>query len=170
MELKLLDTENFDLVYKIFEESFPPDEMRSYSGQKSLLQKDFYKIYVLQDVEIKAFIAIYELGEITFIEHFAVSSACRNQGLGAKILKEIMGDKTKIYCLEVEPPLTEIAKRRIGFYRRNGFFYNDFYYVQPSLGEGRNPIELKIMSSGKELCENEFRLIKELIYKKVYGI
>ena len=52
-------------------------------------------------------------------------------------------------CLEVELPETEMAARRIGFYERNGFYYNDYFYMQPPIAEGRNAIPLRLMTTGR---------------------
>ena len=43
----------------------------------------------------------------------------------------------RIFCYE---PEDEMAVRRIGFYRRNGFhLWDNVPYLQPSYGEGREP-------------------------------
>ena len=73
-------------------------------------------------------------------------------------------------CLEVEPPVTETAVRRITFYERNGMFFNDYDYVQPPLSQGQNSLPLKIMSSGKRISKEQFEDIKSTLYKKVYKV
>ncbi|MBR7146301.1 MAG: GNAT family N-acetyltransferase, partial [Oscillospiraceae bacterium] len=52
---------------------------------------------------------------------FAVREDCRGSGIGSELLDELIGTLPHPICLEVEPPETEIAKRRIAFYERNGF-------------------------------------------------
>ena len=118
---------------------------------------------------LKAFAAVYELDGMLFLEHLAVSEEYRNMGLGAKILSELVA-LGKNVCLEVELPNTDINKRRIAFYERNGFFLNDYGYIQPPLAEGQNPIELKIMTFGRALSESEFAALRDMIYEKVYRI
>ncbi len=161
----------FDKVYEILEQSFPLSERRTYQGQKQLLNKDYYKIYALKENdEIKAFIAVYELESFLFIEHFAVEDRYRNQGLGGLILRELSSIYDKQVILEVEKPESEIAKRRIEFYKRNGFYYNEYHYIQPALNEKSSAIELKIMSTKSRLDKTEFEIKRELIYKNVYNI
>lgn len=170
--LELLNKENFDEVFNIMQESFPEDERRSYDEQKKLLEKSYYNIYILKDdkdCSIKGFVAIYDFEKFVFLEHFAVSTSFRNQGLGAKILNELLTAMQRLICLEVELPNTENAARRIGFYKRNGFFLNNGPYVQPALGKGKNPLPMKIMSSGRELSSSEFEFVKNTLHKKVYG-
>ncbi len=171
--LRLLNKQNFDRVYEIMEESFPPDERRDYEAQKALLKNKNYKIYVINDDinnDIKAFIAIYELKNIIFIEHFAVSSAYRNQGLGSVILNELLGVYDKPFCLEAEPPENEISIRRIEFYKRNGFSYNDYAYEQPAFSDDKRAVPLKIMSSGKVLSYEDFTDIKTVLYRDIYNV
>ena len=71
--------------------------------------------------------------------------------------------------LEVEPPETEIARRRIGFYQRLGLYLNDFPYTQPSMQKDQPPIPLKIMSWPEKVEENTFRSWQKRIYQAVYG-
>ena len=107
---------------------------------------------------------------MAYIEHFAVDPDCRNGGLGGKILQKVIEDTDMRICLEVELPETEMAARRIGFYERNGFYYNDYFYMQPPIAEGRNAIPLRLMTTGGPLDEKEFSRMQGLLYKNVYGV
>ncbi len=88
---------------------------------------------------MQAFLALWELGDMAYIEHFAVDPDCRNGGLGGKILQKVIEDTDMRICLEVELPETEMAARRIGFYERNGFYYNDYFYMQPPIQKDGMP-------------------------------
>ncbi|MBO5371574.1 MAG: GNAT family N-acetyltransferase [Lachnospiraceae bacterium] len=167
--LQKLNLQDFKQVYDIMEASFPKDEHRPYNEQKALLDIKEYQIYVeKEDKRIKGFLAVWEFDEVCFIEHFAVNSAYRNKGLGAKMIKELCNQIPKRVCLEVELPDTEMARRRIGFYERNNFYYNAYSYMQPSISIGRNPIPLRIMTTNGKITEEEFLEIKELLYRRVY--
>lgn len=161
--------EEFDKVYAIMEESFPEDERRTYAEQRALLDESEYKIYAFTDgKQIRAFIAIWEFEKAIFVEHLAVSSEYRNAKLGSKILQKLMSESDKMICLEVELPNNEIAKRRIGFYERNGFYLNGYDYVQPPMSEGKSELPLSIMTSQRKIDESEFEYIRSMLYKKVY--
>ncbi len=169
--LKILDNKDFDKVFSIMEQSFPSDELRPYSEQKALLNDDKYKILIYEtDGIIVAFIAVWEFEDILFIEHFAVDPAGRSGGIGTAILGELSALTSKTICLEVEPPYEDISIRRIGFYKRNGFYLNDYPYMQPPISKGKNPIPLKIMSYGKQLDKQQFDIIKNILYTYVYKI
>ena len=173
MLIEKLNDINFDEVYELMEMSFPKDERRTYSEQKNLLNNPMYRIYVFRACEtqqIQAFIAVWELGEIAFVEHVAVNPMCRNNGIGAKVLNELVNNVGKMVCLEVEPPNDEMSSRRIEFYKRNNFFFNEYFYIQPPMSEGRKSIQLYIMTSERKITESEFNNIKNMLYKEVYCV
>ena len=159
---------DFDEIFSIMEKSFPLDEYRPYDEQKALFENEYYNVYAEKEEEVKGFIAVWNFPRFVFVEHFAVNPECRNKGTGAEILKKIITLFDKPLCLEVEPPENELTRRRIGFYERNGFYLNEYPYIQPPISEGKNPVPLMIMSSGKELSENEFNIIKKTLYHEVY--
>lgn len=168
--LKKLKIKDFDEVYSIMEKSFPKDEYREYKKQKELLNIPIYSIYTLSSKsgKIKAFIAVWEFKRFLFIEHLAVSPGYRNCGAGTQVLSEITTLFNKTACLEVEPKDTEIACRRIEFYKRNNFFFNEYPYIQPSLSKGKKPVPLFIMTFGSKVDEDTFKQIKDTLYSKVY--
>ncbi|MBO5424716.1 MAG: GNAT family N-acetyltransferase, partial [Lachnospiraceae bacterium] len=171
--LNKLNSYDFDKVYKIMEDSFPPDEHRPYEEQKELLNNPNYCIYVSKSEvssDIQGFMAVWQFETLTFIEHFAVDEKYRNAGLGSEMLQDICDMVQGRICLEVELPYTDMAKKRIGFYERNGFTYNNYQYVQPAISNGRNPIPLRIMTTESSLNIEEFNMVKELLYKEVYRV
>lgn len=171
--IQKLKTQDFDNIYRLMEQSFPPDERRTYAEQKSLLSNPQYCIYILPDTAssgIKAFLAVWTFNDFVFIEHFAVNPLYRNSGFGSAMLKEAVQQMHHMVCLEVELPVQETAKRRIGFYERNGFFLNHYPYMQPPISDGRSPVPLLIMTSGSSISEERFLEIKNVLYKNVYHV
>lgn len=165
--IEKLDPKEFDRVFSIMEQSFPLEEYRPYLGQKALLDDSAYTIFVAKEEDrILGLAAVWQLENWLFLEHLAVDPQYRNQGIGAKLLQYVSDDRC---CLEVEPPVTELSHRRIGFYERNGFFFNPYPYEQPSLAPGRSPVPLYIMTSGSPVTPEEFGEIRELLYNRVYG-
>ena len=172
--LTKLSEEEFEQVYRIMEASFPPDEHRPYEEQQKLLDNPNYQIYVAKEddnfLEIQGFMAVWQFESLSFIEHFAVDSKYRNTGLGSRMLQEIMEHQTGLICLEVELPDNDMAKRRIQFYKKNGLYYNDYPYMQPAISKGRNPIPLRIMTSGGVVSQSEYQEIKDILYREVYRV
>ncbi len=169
--LKTIDIKDFDAVFRLLESSFPKDEYRPYELQKKLFENSLYRIYGVWDADdLVAFIAIWEFETFVFVEHFAVEDKFRGKGIGATVLKELRMLYDKMLCLEVELPDNDLATRRIDFYKRNGFYLNEYPYVQPSMAQGRNPIPLLIMTNGGRVDINAFGIIKDTLYKYVYNV
>ena len=164
--IEKLKFDEFDAVYAIMEQSFPLEEYRPYAAQKALLENIAYSIYVArEDSRILGFAAVWQLEDWLFLEHLAVAPECRNDGIGSKLLAFFAEERS---CLEVEPPKTELSCRRVGFYQRNGYHFNYYFYEQPSLGEGRDPVPLYIMTSGSAITPETFARLKNLLYSRVY--
>jgi ribosomal protein S18 acetylase RimI-like enzyme len=168
--LKRLTNDGFDAVYEIMERSFPRNEIRSKSGQFALLKKDEYSLLAYENEgEIIGFISVWDLGEIAFVEHFAIDEKHRGRGVGSAMLGEVFTLYSAPIVLEVEPPTDEKTKKRIGFYERNGLVFHDYYYVQPSMEKGRYEVELKIMCS-QVLDRENFEKVRAKLYAKIYKV
>ncbi len=168
-----LEPEEFDSMFDIMEASFPEDEIRPYDEQRALLEDPAFGILVLKDhaaEPIKGFVTVWDLGAHAFFEHLAINPVMRNGGLGAEMLNSAVALVNKPVCLEVELPSAEMPRRRIAFYERNGFCYNDYPYIQPPISKGRKPVPLAIMTTGGSISRAEFESIRELLYSRVYRI
>lgn len=168
-----MDFSDFDKMYAIMSSSFPSDEYRPYLEQKALLTNPRYRIFSVYDdisSEMKAFIAVWNFDSFLYVEHFAVNPDFRNEGLGSRVLADIQAMFPKRICLEVEPPQTELSERRIAFYKRNGFYLNNYPYVQPPISKGRSPVPLMIMTTNGVASKDEHDSIKRTLYKHVYSV
>ena len=163
--------EDFDRVFEIIEESFPRDERGTYDEHKKLLSDPAYRIYILQDDEsgvIKGFMSVWDLGEEAHIDHFAMAPEFRNGGNGGKMLCDMVKHLGKMVTLEAEPPESETAIRRVGFYKRNGFFLNEYPYIQPAISKGGNEVPLLIMTYGRNITKDECNALRRVLYSKAY--
>jgi len=161
---------DFDSFFKLMSESFPSIERRSYEDQKKLIGEDLYNIIVNKDKDdnVIAFIASWEFGDFNFVEHFAVYSKMRGNGMGTSMLKDYLNRCNKPIFLEVELPKNDISIRRIGFYKRLGFHLHNFHYLQPPLQKQHDFLPLKIMSYPKSVNEEQVINFKNTVYDKVY--
>lgn len=163
----------FDQVFKLMQNSFPKSEYRTYENQKKLIQKKEYNLITKKDENnnVIAFISIWNLEGFNFVEHLAVSPACRGMGMGTKIMEEIIqASKNKNIILEIEPPCDEITDKRLRFYEKLGFKLNDYEYYQPSMQKNQKQLKLNLMSYPNPLNEDEFEKIKNCLYEKVYNL
>ncbi len=163
--------EVFPRIFKMMEQAFPPAETRDRQGQESLFDHPAYRLYVSRDQtgQIQGFIAAWEFEDFRFVEHLAVDAAVRGGGQGGAMMREYLGRDPRPVVLEVEPPLGEMARRRIGFYERLGFALNRFDYRQLPLRKGDGPMPLLVMSWPQPVTEQAFAPYKRTIYREVYG-
>ncbi len=170
-KLKKLQREDFDAVWKLMEESFPVDERRGRSGQEAILAEPCYCLYGNHMAgKLAAFLAVWEFGSFSFIEHFAVRKDCRNGGMGRELLGQLLPRLKEPVILEVELPKTALAERRIAFYERCGFAGNPFAYIQPALSAEGKAIPLGIMSYPDGLSETMFQTVRSVLYESVYHV
>lgn len=163
---------DFDSFYKLMSEAFPSEEGRNYEDQKKLLNEEIYNITSHKDENgnITAFIASWEFNDFVFIEHFAVSSKMRCNGVGTSMIRDHLSKCNKPIFLEVELPENDLSIRRIEFYKRLGFHLNDYDYLQPPLQKQHDFLPLKIMSYPKRAEDKEFIDFRNMIYDKVYKV
>lgn len=174
LEFKILSGKNisnalFKSFFEILESSFLKEEFRSFENQKALLEKDIYQIlFCFSDDELIGIMAFWHLSEFTFIEHFAVKEPFRGKGIGRKMMKLLQCKNKNNVILEVELPYNEMNVKRIEFYKKLRFKYNDFEYYQAPLNKGDKPLPLRIMSYPESISKSEFDVIKNKLIKSVY--
>ena len=162
----------FEEIYSIMDYSFPDEEMRPKDVHyNTFLHDKHYSTYcaIGDDNEILGFIVVWELGDFIFFENFAIAKEHRSKGIGSALLQYVL----KLYncpaVLEVEPPVDEITKKRVAFYERNGFVFNDFVYYLPPLRPGSDYMRLYIMSHKEPMTKESFEPFRKKIYDIVYN-
>ena len=160
----------FTQAYALMQDAFPPTERRTFAGQRALLANPHYRLRVQTAAgSVTALMAVWEFSHFRFVEHIAVSPSLRGQGVGGKWIEEYVAADALPVILEVEPPETELAARRIGFYKRHGFHTSPFAYQQPSMQDGQPPIPLILMQSGAPLTKADFLQVRDTLYHEVYN-
>lgn len=170
MELTKLAPGEFDTVWAAMEEAFPREERRERAEAQRLLHEGRYRVYIAQkDGERVGFITVWELESFTYAEHFVIYAAHRNKGYGAEVLRALKAIYPRL-LLEAEPPEDDLKRRRLAFYRRNGFCQNDFPYLQPSYHEPGAEVPLVLMSYPTPLSDPEAaaRELYRCVYEKPY--
>ena len=157
---------DFPALYKLIRRSFPPDEYRPENAQLALMDDPRYTLWTTEDRP--ALISVWQFPDFAFIEHFAVAPECRNQGLGARILRHLLSSLSCPVCLEAELPDTDLARRRLDFYQRNGFSVNPFPYLQPAYAPDLAPVPMTILSTAP-LTQDQFEYIQNMLYQEVYN-
>ncbi len=177
LALRIFDIRNpilkndFEQFYALMKSSFPKEERRSCAEFKALAKSSaYYKIYSLfKEGSLIAFFTVWEFTGFRFGDHFAVAPQIRNSGIGSMLLSQILNESSRPFILEVELPENEMAARRLNFYLRNGFKLNNFPYLLPPMQEGCKPLPMHILSYPEKLSENEFKNVRDMLYKIVYN-
>lgn len=153
----------------IYLDSFPDNERREWKEMQQLLVHPLFRIFrIIENSTFIGFITFWKWPEFLFIEHFAVKETARGQGIGTRIMKQIIEQAPCTIILEVEEPYTEQAKRRIAFYQNLGFILCPQEYYQPPYNPNNERVKMIIMSYPELVDDKEFAIIKKQIYREVY--
>ena len=166
MHLHRVQPCEFEALYKELEKNFIAAERRDFADAKALLSHPQFAAYHTVENGVRiGFVTLWTLSGMTFAEHFVTYEPFRNKGYGARVLELLKKDFAPL-VLEAEPPETELAARRLAFYRRNGFCENAIPYLQPAYRKGEKDVPLVLMSYPHTLQEPA-QTVKE-IYRVVY--
>lgn len=168
--LEKLYKKDFDEIFTILEEAFPPSERRTKADQKKLMDMEEYSIFGLKERgNLIGFVAEWEGPECRFVEHFVVDAACRGNGVGSRLLNDYHDLSDKPVVLEVEPPENDVQKKRIKFYRKNGYHLSEYSYVQPTINADIKGVPLVLMSYPDRLNDDLFLALKDWLFSTVYN-
>lgn len=128
MEMTLLTPEQLKLVYdRDLSVSFPRDELKPFRAMAQMLDRGSYRAWGLMDgADIAGLATVwnYAPGWALF-DYLCVSPHRRSDGLGSQLVQKLVqAERGNVLFGESEvpdfAPDPDLARRRIGFYRRNG--------------------------------------------------
>ncbi len=131
----------------IYRTSFPVFEQRDNSLQLKIMQDSDYLFYaVVLGEELVGLLMCWEMSNLMYVEHFAISDKIRGQNLGTRTLQTLKQSTKKPIILEIDPPVDEVSKKRRHFYERLGFEMFDIEHMHPAFVAGNPDYPLKIMA------------------------
>lgn len=150
--------------------AFPPDEYRPLPAQRhnAAHEPTFHLMIARNGNNPVGFISYWQLNGICYVEHLATTPAERGKGHGSAILAK-MQKLVGTTVLEVETPTDTISRRRIEFYKRQGFELCSTPYTQPPYCESGNSIPMFLMFRGAKPTKELFEETKKEIYSKIYS-
>ncbi len=163
----LFTSEYFEFAKNLFENAFPVEERPDFEILQERNPNLFHFHIITYHGKPIGILSYWDFEDFIYIEHFAISDIVRNQGLGKEILTQFLTSHLKQIVMEVEPPIQEMARRRIGFYKRLGFLDNEFEYQQPPYRGNLEFLSMKILSR-QPLTKQDFEHVKHMIYTNVY--
>ena len=128
VRLELIKNSEVDYIEALYENSFPKEERKSFSGMLELSKCNKTLPLVIHDEAGKAVGMCFFMlnADIALLDYLAVDKSYRNMGLGEEALKrvaELFPEKRIILEIETvdrEADNYEIRVRRKNFYIRNG--------------------------------------------------
>ncbi|MHA7941875.1 GNAT family N-acetyltransferase [Formosa sp. 3Alg 14/1] len=170
---RIKSTEHIDFLkaWNLYETSFPENERRHIEGQRHALGlKNYHFDIVLKDDLFVGILFWWDFKTLQYIEHIAISPNRQNKGLGSEIMIDVINRTGKNpIILEVEPPITEIQKKRIQFYNKLGFKINDYNYTQPPLQESTEAVRLHILSFPRTLNLEEYNTFITTYHAQIFS-
>lgn len=166
------DTALYSFMENLMKQAFPTaeyrdlDELRLYTDTKP----HFYNNIVMEGDRPIGFFTYWDFGTFYYAEHFAIDPALRNGGYGKQVLSLLCDTLTLPIVLEVEMPEDEMARRRIGFYERNGFVLWPDDYRQPPYRSGDDFLPMRLMVHGALDSKEAYEYVRRRIYAEVYKV
>lgn len=155
-------------------EAFPPEERRDLDVWRRLSAGNsiFHHLQIL-DVEddgeqMVGLLTYWDFGRFVYAEHFATLPEARGKGIGASALAMLTDLSGKAILLEVELPEDDLTRRRVEFYRRNGFKLLDTPYIQPPYARGGEELPLRLMLKGELPSETSIDDVIATVHREVY--
>lgn len=157
----------------LLEQAFPQEERRDAPEQRALMRSGEVRVLLALDEEgrLSALMTLWALQCGLFLEHFAVSPALRNQGLGGRMLEELKRLQPGRLILEAELPEGDWARRRLDFYARHGLTAEaGFPYVQPPYRTGGKEVSMHLLACPAFSSRGEFDAAAAEIHRTVYKV
>lgn len=189
------DDPAFAATIALYESSFPEDERIASEIVRDRLPNPLYPLLAIEEEGRFlgfAYLGFFEIdAQSTFVGFmfFAVEPTHRGHGIGAEVYRKVyhysidacqrLGRTMLGLIYEVErPELAEndqdrnVREHRLAFYERmGGKVLKGIEYVQPSLGEGKNPVPLHLMvHPGPEGCSLSAHELHRVFMEKAWDV
>ena len=163
-----------DEAVNLLESAFPPIEHRPTPQWIELTKGHpiFHAKAIVENTKFSGLLTYWDFGDFLYIEHFAILPTLRNGGYGKRALQTFLYENQHMnIVLEVEMPDNDLARRRIGFYERNGFcLIEECDYLQPPYDPSFESLSLKLMGTQGNITRNHYDEIVNKIHREVYGV
>jgi hypothetical protein len=158
----------FRRAIDLLEQSFIVDERPTFN--QSLLDNRQYTLSAwYSDQKFVGCLSWWSFDRFTFMEHIAIAPEERNSGLGAAIIRSFLRrGKDALSIGECERATTKVAARRIEFFKRLDFSFNDYDYMQPAYSSIKSPVPMHLISYPRAMTAAECLAYSEIIRTQVY--
>ena len=170
LSVTAVDDPYISYVQELYMATFPEKERRDWSQLLDMIENtpEMWLQLIEADEQVIGFLVLWALEEWLFVEYFAIDPEHRGKNYGAQVMQDLTGLSHTKLILEVEPPQTDDAVRRIHFYKRNGLTCLPFDYLQPSYSNPEQSYPMLLMSNAVEKEEVYFTEVISFIKRCVY--
>jgi hypothetical protein len=159
-------------VWKLMANTFDYERRRCRKHFEEVCKRSSYQLIEHREKgELLGFIGCWNLGKWIVIEHLAVQKG-ENPYKIVPILLSILRnsvDNGVILIIEVDILKTDFVQRYKELYKLAGFIENPFVYIQPSYHKGEATFPQRIMSYPVPITYPQFKDLRSLLYRFVYG-
>ena len=153
----------WDEAWAIYQNSFPQKEIRSLEDHLQALSDPHYTADgIWSDGRLIGILYYWTLRNMSISSIWPFRPTCAVPIWAAGYWRPFCRKAGRI-VLEIDPPETEIAVRRLRFYERLGFVRNDYHYVHPSFQRPYEPHQLVLMSYPKAMTDEECRSFERFV-------
>lgn len=147
VRLRCAESPLFGELWQLYQDSFPMEEQRPFLWQKEAMrQEESFHCLRLEDEEGLAGLMFYwEFPFCRYLEHFAIASSRRGQGLGRRAL-DILHREGSPVILEIEPVVDERTRRRLRFYQSVGYARLPWPHAQLPFRRGGKELPMELLS------------------------
>lgn len=164
---------HYSFVEELLHTAFPEAERRNDDEQRWNTDHEtrFHCLLATDGQEPIGILTYWYFDTFIYIEHLATAPHQRGQGRGKEMVCTFLEEhKTQPIVLEVEVPVDEMSRRRIGFYKRCGLQLWECDYRQPPYRASDEWLPMYLMASPGLSKEKEYRHIQNRIHQEVYGV
>ena len=129
--------------WQLYESTFPASERRGAAlHAEAMKDAAFHCLSLVDDAGFAGLLAYWKWDTLIYVEHLAVSTEHRGQGIGHAVLDMLPGT----VILEIEPVVDSATACRLAFYESCGFVRLPQPHVQLAYQTGEEDIALWLLS------------------------
>lgn len=164
---------HYHFIEELLHMAFPANERRDDDKQRWNTDNEerFHCLLAIDSSTPVGLLTYWDFDSFIYIEHLAIDTRRRGEGLGRKTLQEFFLSRAATpVVLEVEHPTDETSSRRISFYKRCGLRLWKCDYRQPPYRVNDEWFPMYLMTTPDLSFEKDYQRICKTIHREVYGI
>ena len=173
LRIEANDTERWNKVWKLYEDSFPVAERRKTADHLRACSDDrFHPLSVWEGHQLIGLMFFWEWDSYRYLEHLAVNPELRGYGHGSQLLTHLR-DSEHTIILEIDPLINELSVRRLQFYERAGYTLTPYRFVHLPYRLDVDEQELLILSYPEMITQEQhnhfLKFLEEVVIKYCEG-